>query len=255
MNKINYGRTAIITGGGQGIGKCIAKSFLEQGINVVIAELDAEAGKETENEYSKLGSIKFVKCDAAKEDQVRKTIKEAIKYFGSLNILINNCMAKWTNKPLDKLTLKEWNRVIGVNLTGTFLFAKSSAPYLKKNGGMIINLASTRALMSEPDTEPYSASKGGIVALTHSLAISLGPKIRVNCISPGWIATDAWQKKSRRKPPQLSEIDNSQHPAGRVGTPEDIANMVSFLVKPENSFITGANFVVDGGMTRKMIYS
>jgi NAD(P)-dependent dehydrogenase (short-subunit alcohol dehydrogenase family) len=108
--------------------------------------------------------------------------------------------------------------------------------------------------MTEPNTEAYSASKGGIVALTHALAVLLGPEVRVNCISPGWIDTSAWQKRRGRKRPALSEADHAQHPAGRVGTPEDIASLAAYLASPEAGFITGANFVADGGMTRKMIY-
>ncbi len=108
--------------------------------------------------------------------------------------------------------------------------------------------------MSEPDTEAYSASKGGIVALTHALSISLGPDVRVNCISPGWIETSNWQKKGKWHKAMHSKKDKSQHPAGRVGNPEDIANLAYFLVSDQSSFITGSNFVVDGGMTRKMIY-
>jgi NAD(P)-dependent dehydrogenase (short-subunit alcohol dehydrogenase family) len=108
--------------------------------------------------------------------------------------------------------------------------------------------------MSEKNTFAYSASKGGIVALTHALAVSLGPDVRVNCISPGWIDTSEWKKKSKRRIAELSERDHKQHPAGRVGRPEDIASLVAFLISPESTFITGSNFIADGGMTRKMIY-
>jgi NAD(P)-dependent dehydrogenase (short-subunit alcohol dehydrogenase family) len=108
--------------------------------------------------------------------------------------------------------------------------------------------------MSEPNTEAYSATKGGILALTHALAISLGPDIRVNCISPGWIEVSEWQKQATRKEPELSEQDHQQHPAGRVGKPEDIASLAVYFASPEAAFITGANFVIDGGMTKKMIY-
>ncbi len=150
-------------------------------------------------------------------------------------------------KPLTRLTLSEWQRVIDINLTAGFLFARAAEKPLRKAKGAIVTIASTRALMSEPDTESYSASKGGIVALTHALAVSLAPDVRVNCISPGWIATEKFGR--------LRAKDHAQHPAGRVGKPEDIAEMVGFLLDAERSgFVTGANFVVDGGMTRKMIY-
>jgi NAD(P)-dependent dehydrogenase (short-subunit alcohol dehydrogenase family) len=150
---------------------------------------------------------------------------------------------------LRQLTLAEWHKVIDTNLTATFLFARAAEKALRAAKGAIVTIASTRALMSEPDTESYAASKGGLVALTHALAISLGPDIRVNCISPGWIATTfEGETKLRRK-------DHAQHPAGRVGKPQDIAAMTTYLLDAKRAgFITGANFIVDGGMTRKMIY-
>jgi hypothetical protein len=115
-------------------------------------------------------------------------------------------------------------------------------------------VASTRAIQSEPDTEAYAAAKGGMVALTHALAVSLGPHVRVNCISPGWIEVSDWRKSSRRAEPKLREIDHIQHPVGRVGDPYDVAGLTAYLLSGEAGFITGQNFVVDGGMTRKMIY-
>ncbi len=246
-------KVAIITGGGQGIGKAITKKFLENNIRVIVAEIDEEAGKEIEEEYSSLGDIKFIKTDVSKEEDVKSMVEETIKIFGKINYLINNA-GIGINKHISELTLEEWNRVIGVNLTGAFLCSKYAYPYLKKEKGVIINIASTRAFMSEPNTEAYSASKGGIYALTHALAISLGPEIRVNCISPGWIEVSEWKKKSIRKSVELTELDHKQHPAGRVGKPEDIASLVLYLISDEAGFITGANFIVDGGMTRKMIY-
>jgi hypothetical protein len=117
-----------------------------------------------------------------------------------------------------------------------------------------VNIASTRAFQSEPDTEAYAAAKGGIVSFTHALAMSVGPEIRVNCISPGWIAVSAWKKRSMAKPPDLRPIDHTQHPVGRVGEPGDIAGLVAFLLSGQAGFITGQTFIVDGGMTRKMIY-
>ncbi|MGB9858283.1 MAG: glucose 1-dehydrogenase [Dictyoglomaceae bacterium] len=246
-------KVAIVTGGGQGIGKAITKKFLENNISVVVAEIDESAGKEVEEEYSSLGKIKFIKTDISKEEDVKNMVEEVIKIFGKINYLINNA-GIGINKHISELSLEEWNRVIGVNLTGAFLCAKYAYPYLKKEKGVIINIASTRAFMSEPNTEAYSASKGGIYALTHALAISLGPDIRVNCVSPGWIEVSEWKKKSLRKPAKLTELDHKQHPAGRVGRPEDIASLVLYLVSDEAGFITGANFIVDGGMTRKMIY-
>src|SRR6202011_5614033 len=152
-----------------------------------------------------------------------------------------------TPKPLRRLTLAEWQRVIDTNLTATFLLARAAENPLRKARGAIVTIASTRALMSEPNTESYSASKGGLLALTHALAISLAPDVRVNCVSPGWIETKDYSALRRK--------DHSQHPVGRVGKPQDIAEIVAWLLDAKRSgFVTGANIVVDGGMTRKMIY-
>ena len=191
--------------------------------------------------------------DVGVETTARRAVKKVVGLFGRLDVLVNNA-GIGISKPMTELTLKEWNRVLAVNLTAAFLFSRCAAPHLRKRRGAIINIASTRALMSEPNTEAYSASKGGIVALTHALAVSLGPEVRVNCISPGWIEVSAWRKRRGRKRPALSEADHAQHPAGRVGAPEDIAALAAYLASPEAGFITGANFVADGGMTRKMIY-
>lgn len=248
-------KVAIVTGGGQGIGKAIAKQFLQEGLKVVIAEIDEEAGKETEAEFKPLGAIRFIHTDISNEESVKNLIRETEKNFKGIDVLVNNAArADPGNLPITELSLADWNQTISINLTGTFLCTKHSVNYLRKNQGTIINIASTRALMSEPNTEAYSASKGGIVALTHALAISLGPDIRVNCISPGWIEVSEWKKPATRTKPNLSDRDHQQHPAGRVGKPEDIGSFVVYLASPAASFITGANFVIDGGMTKKMIY-
>lgn len=246
-------KVALITGGAQGIGKGIAEYFLKNKITVIIADSDNTAGKETEKELTKWGQISFIKTHIQKEAEVKSLIKKIISTHTKLDYLINNA-GTMIRKPLLKLTLNEWNQVIGVNLTGAFLCSKYAAPFLKKSRGAIVNIASTRALMSEPNTESYSASKGGITALTHALALSLGPEIRVNCVSPGWIEVAEWKKRSARKFAKHTPEDLSQHPAGRVGAPADIAAMVFYLVSQAAGFITGANFIVDGGMTKKMIY-
>lgn len=244
---------AIVTGGAQGIGKAIVKRLLGKGSNVVVADMDEEAGEETAQEYELLGNIHFISCDVSSEKQVRHLIDETLTRYQYLDALINNAgISRF--KPMNEATLDDWYAVINTNLTGTFLCSKFSAPHLQATRGDIVNIASTRALMSEPNTEAYAASKGGIVALTHSLAVSLGPDVRVNCISPGWIETGEWKKEGARTTPHHTEQDRSQHPVGRVGVPEDIAALVDYLISEEAGFITGANFVVDGGMTRRMIY-
>ena len=229
-------KTALVTGGAQGIGRSIAQLLVRRGYRVAIADVEALAGREP--------GFLFLRTDVSSEPSVRACVRSVVQRFGRLDALVNNAgIASPANGPVDKLSLREWNRRIGVNLTGAFLMAKHCAPHLRRRRGAIVNIASTRALQSEPDTEAYAASKGGLVALTHALAMSLGPQVRANCVSPGWIAREAVSRK-----------DHAQHPAGRVGRPEDIAEIVAYLLSDAAGFITGQNFVVDGGMTRKMIY-
>ena len=248
------GKTAIVTGGGQGIGRAIARRFLEEGMRVILAEIDLEAGGEAQNELSALGEVLFIPTDVAREEDVVRLAGRARKIFGHLDALINNAAIS-DNKPMEELRVEEWDRVISVNLTGPFLCAKYCAPLLRHSRGSIVNIASTRALQSERNTEAYSSAKGGLVALTHALAVSLGPEVRVNCVSPGWIETGDWRKRAKKRPVQHTVQDRLQHPAGRVGIPADVASLVTWLIGPEAGFVTGANIVIDGGMTRKMIYA
>jgi len=245
-------KNIIVTGGAQGIGKIISTQLLEKGFSVSVFEIDEEAIEEFKVETGS-ENIAFFSTDVSDEESVQKSVAASFKRFGNISGLINNAAIQ-IDKPVTELTLDEWNRVIGTNLTGAFLCAKHTAPFLKNSNGSIVNISSTRAFQSEPNTEAYSASKGGILALTHALAMSLAPEIRVNCISPGWIDVSGIKKKSKANQIDLSEDDHLQHPAGRVGKPADIANMVLFLLNPENDFITGQNFIIDGGMTKKMIY-
>ncbi len=252
---IQKDKVVIITGGAQGIGKGIAKYLVETGMKIIIADSDIEAGEETVVEYSTQGIIQFVATDVTDETSVKQAVNTTIESFGQIDALVNNAgISSPGRTPVEELTLEDWNKVIATNLTGYFLFAKHTIPHLRKTQGAIVNIASTRALQSEPNTEAYSASKGGVVALTHALAMSLGPNIRVNCISPGWIEVSNWKKNVLRHEPKLSLIDHQQHPVGRVGEPIDIAATVAFLISHASGFITGQNFVVDGGMTKKMIY-
>ena len=227
-------KAALVTGGSRGIGKAIAHSLLLRGYRVAVADVQPGAA----------AGIVFRRCDVSRESDVRNAVRAVLREFGRLDVLVNNAgLTGPADPPVERLRLEAWNRRIAVNLTGPFLMAKHCAAHLRRTRGAIVNIASTRALQSEPDTEAYSASKGGLVALTHALAMSLGPLVRVNCISPGWIARAPVGKK-----------DHAQHPAGRVGRPEDVAELVAYLVSARAGFMTGQNIVLDGGMTRKMIY-
>jgi NAD(P)-dependent dehydrogenase (short-subunit alcohol dehydrogenase family) len=224
----------LVTGGAQGIGRDVARLLAERGYRVAIA--DVKDARES--------GMLFIRCDISREAAVRACVHRVVKRFGRLDALVNNAgIASPGNGPVEKLRLAEWNRRIGVNLTGAFLMTKHAAPHLRRVRGAIVNIASSRALQSEPDTEAYAAAKGGLVALTHALAMSLGPQVRVNCISPGWIAHVRVRKR-----------DHEQHPVGRVGRDRDVAELVAFLLSDAAGFATGQNYVLDGGMTKKMIY-
>ncbi|PSF07684.1 oxidoreductase [Marinobacter halophilus] len=245
-------RVALVTGGAKGIGRGIVLHLAAAGWKVAFCDTDQTAGEQLVNTSER--EICFLPGDVASEHDVARLIADTMSWAGRLDAVINNAaIADPHTGPVEELSLEQWQRRLDVNLTGPFLVAKHAVPHLRKSQGVIVNMASTRALQSEPDTEAYAATKGGIVALTHALAMSLAPDIRVNCISPGWIDTRAWQGGSD-KVEALSQADHHQHPAGRVGTPEDIAALVAYLISPEASFITGQNFVADGGMVRKMIY-
>jgi NAD(P)-dependent dehydrogenase (short-subunit alcohol dehydrogenase family) len=238
---MNSKKVVVVTGGAQGIGRATALYLQQKNYQVVIADVEV---------FEHLG-LHFVKADASSETEVQRLIQETVNQYGRIDALVNN-VGIGINKPIAELSLEEWNQVLAVNLSSIFLCAKYAETYLRQAKGAIVNIASSRALMSEANTEAYSASKGGVVALTHALAVSLGPDVRVNCISPGWIETGEWQNEPREV--KHSDADKGQHLVGRVGRPDDIAAMVYYLLSEESGFISGQNVVIDGGMTKKMIY-
>ncbi|WP_442600327.1 SDR family NAD(P)-dependent oxidoreductase [Neobacillus sp. D3-1R] len=241
------GKTVIITGGANGIGRSIVRQFAELNANIVIADINEENGNKLKNELKKKQKIvEFKKTNVKNLDEIKDLMTFTYELFGSIDILINNAgISKFHS--FWEMTSEIWDDVMDTNLKGYFFCSLEAAKLMKKNGGKIVNIASTRAFMSEPNTEAYSASKGGIVALTHALANTLSPHaITVNCISPGWIETVNYD--------ELKPIDHSQHLSNRVGKPDDIARACIFLCDAKNDFVNGENITIDGGMTKKMIY-
>jgi NAD(P)-dependent dehydrogenase (short-subunit alcohol dehydrogenase family) len=234
-------RAAIVTGAARGIGAAIARALARGGWRVVCADIDGEAAGAVAAE---VGGV-AVTCDVGSEAEVERLVALARTHCGRIDAIVSNA-GIGEFKPLAETTLANWNRVLATNLTATFLLARTAAADLRQAQGALVTIASTRAHMSEPGTLAYSASKGGLLALTHALAVTLAP-VRVNCVSPGWIDTG--------RHGTLLASDHAQHPVGRVGRPEDVAAAVAYLLSEEAGFVTGAELIVDGGMTRKMIYS
>ena len=223
-------KTAIVTGAAGLIGRGICEALIADGWTV--AAFDLKPGPD---------NTRSVICDVGDEGSVRGAFAEL--RWEALDLLVNNAgIASPDRGPMSELSLADWRKVTDSHLTGAFLMSRAAIPMLGDDGA-IINIVSTRAFMSEPNTEAYAASKGALVALTHAMAISLGPQVRVNAIAPGWISDGQ----------DLRPVDHEQHPVGRVGRPDDIAGAVLYLVGA--GFVTGQVLTVDGGMTRKMIYA
>ena len=220
-------KVCVITGGANGIGKAIKEEFIKHNCKCYVIDI-------AEGEH-------FI-GDIGDEKTLEKFANYVIEKEGKIDFLINN--APPLNKGINGCSYEEFNYALRVGVSAPFYLSKLFLPYFNE-GACIINISSSRDRMSQPQTESYTASKGGIHALTHALAVSLAHKVRVNSISPGWIDTSNQE---------MSEQDIKQHPAGKVGKPKDIADLVIFLCSPSASFITGENICVDGGMTRQMIY-
>lgn len=226
MEKINK-KVAVITGGAQGIGKCIAQEFEKIGAAVCIIDLQ-------DNPY--------FKGDIADKDMLHRFAEKVIADYGHVDYLINNAAPLF--KGISSCSYEEFAYAQSVGVIAPYYLTKLFMPYFAP-GASVVNISSSRDRMSQAETESYTAAKGGIHALTHALAVSLAGKVRVNSISPGWIDTDYTV---------YDGADASQHPAGRVGNPLDIADMVLYLCSDKAGFITGENICIDGGMTRLMVY-
>ena len=220
-------KIAVVTGGAQGIGRCVAEEFQKAGAHVCV--IDKQPGNHFEG-------------DIADKLVLERFAREVIEEYGRVDCLINNALPLM--KGIDECSYEEFQYAMSVGVTAPFYLSKLFSPYFAE-GAAIVNISSSRDRMSQPQTESYTAAKGGIAALTHALAVSLGGRVRVNSISPGWIDTAYTVYEGS---------DATQQPVGRVGNPMDIANMVMYLCSDKAGFITGENICIDGGMTRQMIY-
>lgn len=228
-------KVVVITGGAKGIGKCIAEEFRNEGARVYVIDI-LNVNKDES------GEIVYYTGDISDKDTLEKFARQVIDCNGKIDVLVNNAIP--LSKGIDECSFEEFQYALNVGVTAPFYLAKLFSKYFGV-GASIINISSSRDRMSQPQTESYTAAKGGIAALTHALAVSLSGKVRVNSISPGWIDTDYTVYEG---------ADATQQPAGRVGNPKDIANMVMYLASDKAGFITGENICIDGGMTKQMIY-
>lgn len=236
-----------LTGGAEGIGRAILQRFCQEGYRVAFCDINEKAGRLAALQTG----ASFYAVDVADVAQLEGVVKQLLAEWGDIDVIINN-VGIGGFLPLTESTVEDFDRVLHTNLRPAFITSRLLAIHRKSLAitnpyGRIINLCSTRYLMSEAGSEGYAASKGGIYSLTHALAVSLSElHITVNSISPGWIQNSDYEK--------LRPEDHTQHPSRRVGKPDDIARMCYFLCQDENDFINGENITIDGGMTRKMIY-
>ncbi len=241
------GKTAVVTGGSNGIGRALTLALLERGANVAVIDKYAPPAS-----ISKSENLLFMQGDIAEKHSVEAFSAAVISRFKSVDSIINN--ACFSNGGIiSGCTWERFSEILSTGVTAPYYLTLQLMQHLAP-GAAIVNISSSRAYMSQPDTESYTAAKGGISALTHALAVSLRGLARVNSISPGWIDTGAFQQ-AEGYTPRYSQADILQHPVERVGRPDDIVEAALFLLSDKAGFITGQNLTIDGGMSTQMIYS
>lgn len=245
-------KVAVVTGGANGIGRCIVETFLSVGARVAFIDIDEESGANIAANYTD-DKVLFVAGDVADEATLKFFAEKITEFFGKVDYLVNNACIFTKGGILTGCDYEDFNQVLAIGVTAPYMLTKLLLPVFNQDAS-IVNISSTRAHMSQPNTEPYSAAKGGLYALTHALSVSLSGKIRVNCINPGWIDTGGFHGDTNYSPTFDAE-DSVQHPVGRIGRPADIATLTLFLCSTHASFITGQDINVDGGMSKLMIYN
>jgi len=243
------GTVCVVTGGAGGIGRCLAETFAARGCAVAVMDQNRPLGEDLARRLG--GECLFFCGDVGRQEDLEAFAGEVVRRWGAVDFLLNNaCLTR--RGILSGCSWDDFNYVLRVGASAAYELCRLFRPYFQQ-GASVVNITSTRDRMSQRDTESYTAAKGAISALTRALAVSLGPAVRVNAIAPGWVDTGGWHGDEGYRP-DYADADLQQHPSGRVGRPEDIARAALFLCDGANSFITGQELTVDGGMTARMIY-